>query len=550
MHPPQPPLQDTPHPLALPAPPTPIAPAPTPAPPTRPVRDGVWPQGSRSAPAGALSAMVMLGVLAGLSAVAPPGAHWLVIVALAVLVVVGISRRARQQSAAAERSAAAGGKGSAPRPGAGDRALVGLALALVAVAALRADAVTVWGAGLAGLGLLLVVALQATRWPQVLSVGWSWLELVRRALRWVGASGAGRLAQARQGMLRPTLVGLAVGGPVVAVVTWLLGSADPAYARILGWLQPHVGQESVVQLLASALAVVLGAVAAFTRSHRPHWPMPRPRPRSAQLAHWAVGLVGLDLVLGLFAGVQITSWFDDVRAGRLSAPAASSDAHAVFWQLIAVTVIVLVSLSAVAAFADRSRPTHDRALRVSGGLAVLGTLVVCASALQRMWRYQDTAGWTVLRLQVIAFELWLGALLVALGVMWWRRQTAAVPRLVVGSAALTLLVLGLVGPDALVARWNVERYAQTGQFDTEYAGRLSLDAVPALAALPSRLRDCTFVGLLRPGVLDSAPWYAVNLGRARAEATLAELYGDAVPARPWLAADGCPTAYESVGEGH
>lgn len=525
MHAPQPPLQDRPVPPPVPGPP-----------PARPVRDGVWPQGSRTAPVGAPIAVGLVGVLVALTAVAPPGAHWLLVTGSALVAVLGIAHRAGMS-----------GPARMPASSLGDRVLVGLGLALVSIGSLRADLTTVWGCAGAGVGVLLVVGLQARRWPQVLSVGWSWLGLVQRSGRWVAATSAGRVARAPKGLLGAVLIGLLVGGPVVAAVAWLLMSADPAFARIFGRLR--LQPELPVQLLAGAVATLVVTVAAFARSHRPHWPTPRPRPRSDRLAYWAVGLIGLDIVLGLFAVVQITTWFVDVRAGRLSAPAASSDAHAVFWQLVAVTVIVLVSLSAVAAFADRSRPTHDRALRVLGGLAVLGTLVVCATALQRMWRYEDTAGWTVLRLQVIAFELWLGALLVVLALLWWRRQTAVVPRLVVGSAAATLLVLGLVGPDALVARWNVERYQQTGQFDTAYARGLSLDAVPALAALPPRLRDCTFVGLLHPGVLDPSPWYAVNLGRSQAEATLAELYGNAVSSQPWVIVGGCPTADDSVREG-
>ena len=54
----------------------------------------------------------------------------------------------------------------------------------------------------------------------------------------------------------------------------------------------------------------------------------------------------------------------------------------------------------------------------------------------------------------------------------WRRRPA-------------LLGLNLLGPDALAASANVDRYAATGKVDLAYLARLSDDAVPALARLPA-----------------------------------------------------------------
>ena len=89
------------------------------------------------------------------------------------------------------------------------------------------------------------------------------------------------------------------------------------------------------------------------------------------------------------------------------------------------------------------------------------------------------------------------------------------PRLVTTSAGVALLALTLASPDALVARWNVDRYLRTGQFDEVYAVRLSADAAPEMARLPPSLRCDVLVRTSRR-VATAEPWYAVNLARTRA----------------------------------
>ena len=109
---------------------------------------------------------------------------------------------------------------------------------------------------------------------------------------------------------------------------------------------------------------------------------------------------------------------------------------------------------------------------------------------------------------------------------WVLRRGAMVARAVVMSAAVTLLVLAVAGPDALVARWNVDRLRDTGKVDVGYLRTLSADAVPELARLPEPYRDQTLGGRR----IDGQPLYAVNLARVRARVVLGSGWADR-PAR-------------------
>jgi hypothetical protein len=104
---------------------------------------------------------------------------------------------------------------------------------------------------------------------------------------------------------------------------------------------------------------------------------------------------------------------------------------------------------------------------------------------------------------------------------------------VVASAGLGLLALALAGPDALAARWNVDRFEDTGRVDVRYLSTLSDDAVPALQRLPEPQRSCALAG--RAPVDDG--WTTWNLARARAADSLREQPPGARPAGCYQDAD-------------
>ncbi|MFZ5824106.1 MAG: DUF4173 domain-containing protein, partial [Bacillota bacterium] len=111
--------------------------------------------------------------------------------------------------------------------------------------------------------------------------------------------------------------------------------------------------------------------------------------------------------------------------------------------------------------------------------------VIMASALQRMYLYQQEYGLTELRLYTTAFMGWM-ALLFAwflVTVLRGQRERFALGALV--SGLFVLAVLHLINPDALIVRTNVAHWESSGRFDAAYAASLSPDAHPTLVeALP------------------------------------------------------------------
>ena len=113
------------------------------------------------------------------------------------------------------------------------------------------------------------------------------------------------------------------------------------------------------------------------------------------------------------------------------------------------------------------------------------------------------------------------------------------------SAAVALIGLAAINPEAWVAERNLDRYDATVDLDLDYLQPLSADAAPLIVErLPADVAGCVLQYLpynsMRPEVLDDAR--AWNLGRSHAEAAIRRIelptpttsVGD-VCARVWAA---------------
>ncbi|MFI9010065.1 DUF4153 domain-containing protein [Actinosynnema sp. NPDC053489] len=313
-------------------------------------------------------------------------------------------------------------------------------------------------------------------------------------------------------LTRPVLV---TAGLLLVFVP-LLAGADAAFADLLGSLAPDEPSGQPVVLFA---VVGLGAVgAAHLRVSPVDADEPSDLPRTVARRDWALPVGALVLLFTAFVVVQVDTLFAGDEHVLVTPDLTYADyARSGFWQLLAVTVLTLGVIAVVARFAHLDSPADRRWLRgLLGALSGL-TLVIVASALARMWLYQQAYGFTVARVAVAGCELWLGAvylLVLAAGV---RLRAGWLARAVVGTGFAALVGLAALNPDRFAAERNVERYEATGKIDVWYLARLSDDAVPALAGLPPELRDCA----LEFRRVEPDDWRSWNLGRQRAREALA-----------------------------
>ncbi|WP_405011330.1 DUF4173 domain-containing protein [Kitasatospora sp. NBC_01539] len=420
---------------------------------------------------------------------------------------------------------------------------VGAALASAAAGRRVRPWTVVWT--LSALVLLLVPALTEASWPVVLAVlaataagslalhgGRRWPGVLLGAvglwshlipgLAWAVVALRTRRYPARA---RMASVAKAAGVSLVLLLVFggLFASADAAVAELLGDLLPDVDvDDSPMRLLMFLVGLLLALGAAHTAAgprRFDRYPVTPARERGR--LEWGLPIVLLNLLFGGFAAVQAVVFVGGYESVmRKPGVIPAEYARQGFWQLLIVTLLVLVVVALARRWAPRTTP-RDR-WTSTGLLALLCalTLVVVGSALYRMHRYVDVFGLTRLRISVAAVEIWLGAVLVLVIVGSITASARWLPRAVVLSAVAATAVFGLISPDALIAEQNVRRYEHSDTIDVAYLRSLSADAVPALDRLTGDRRTCALQEIAQALDEEHLPWYATSLSEARAREIL------------------------------
>ena len=332
---------------------------------------------------------------------------------------------------------------------------------------------------------------------------------------------------------RAVVVGVTLALPISAVFGVLLAAADPLFERAMRaafmWNAQTVASHTVVTAVFAwlALGVLVGLV-------------PRPAlPASAETHSMALGLVELGIPLGalaalfaVFIGFQVPYFFGGASTVLATAALGYADyARRGFFELVTVTALVVPVLVSAGSVLDRSDPRAVRGFRILA-CALLGLVsLIAGSALYRLWLYYGAYGLTSDRLYAAAVMGWVGLVLgwFALTVVRGRPGPFVAGALVSGLGVLACL--NLVNPDGLVARVNLARGRAGAELDVTYLGRLSADAVPALAAgladLPLEAR-CELTRALEARWRrdDPADWRTWNVARSRAVRWVGRWAGD------------------------
>ena len=338
------------------------------------------------------------------------------------------------------------------------------------------------------------------------------------ALRGLPLLGRTIAATSRVSIVWPVVRTAAISLVALVVFGGLFASGDAIFGSWASALVPEFDWDSLI--FRSFVGFVAGGAllaASYVALNPPkvqRLALPSGRP-VARVWEWVVP-VGLVVVLFVaFVVAQAAALFGGHEyVQRTTGLTYAEYVHQGFGQLTAATLLTLATVALAVRKAPRQTPRDRLVLRVVLGALSGLTLVVVASALHRMDLYQQAYGFTVLRVLVDAFELWLGLLVVLVIVAGVRLSGWWLPRAALISAALFLLVGGLVNPEAWVAQQNIDRYPATGKLDVSYLSTLGADAAPTIrAGLPRDLSACIISSHGLPRAEDALAW---NLGRARA----------------------------------
>lgn len=371
-------------------------------------------------------------------------------------------------------------------------------------------------------GVLVAVALTDARRPLAMVAGGvSW---VLSGIRGLPLLGRTLTATSQHHVLWPVLRTSALSLVLLVVFVGLFASGDALFGSWVSGIVPDVRIADTLVLRAFTWFLVGGVVlaACYLALNPPHVEavsLGQSRP-VARAWEWQVPVGVVIGVFGAFLVAQATAmWGGHDYLRETTGLTYAEYVHQGFGQLVVATLLTLLTIAVAVRKAPRETPGQRRVLRLLLGVLSVLTLVVVASALYRMSVYQEAYGYTVLRVLVDAFELWLGLLVVLVMVAGIRLSGTWLPRAALASGAAFLLMIGLANPEAWVAERNIERYEATGKLDLDYLSSLGPDAAPTIVErLPAELSGCA---LSATGVTgdDLLEW---NLGRDRAAAAVSE----------------------------
>jgi hypothetical protein len=280
-----------------------------------------------------------------------------------------------------------------------------------------------------------------------------------------------------------------------------------------------------------------------------------PRPRVVSLGIIEVGIVLglLDLMFLTFVVIQVRYLFGG--AGRVEATAGltySEYARHGFFELVTVTALALPLLLLAHWLLRAENRVHERLFKALAGIMIGLLFVVVASALQRMYLYQQEFGLTELRLYTTMFMLWISTVLIwfVLTVLRDRRERFAFGALIAGFAAI--FALNAMNPDALIASTNIDRMEEGKRFDAYYLTTLSADAVPVLVESIPEIGDTRLwkdhtveQDLVYRWDKRMTDWRTWNLGRSRASQSIKSYFEDQAGRAPEMAYQHQDTAFIS-----
>lgn len=326
------------------------------------------------------------------------------------------------------------------------------------------------------------------------------------------------------------LVGLCLAVPIGLVATGLLMSADLKFANLINqlpqWAVHWINQEVVARLLL-ILFITFGFFGYFKAAEQNGSDLNQAEAKL--LIKWdgvvaLIVLITLNGVYTLFSLIQFKYFFGQTLQGDLT---YAIYARRGFAELVIVTVLNLTMLVSVLSFVKLTRSRLWTIIQFMLSLLVGYSGVLLASAYIRLSMYEEAYGFTMLRLLVQAFMIFLTLIFVYTLITIWLRQLSLV-RFYLLSSLIFYGLINLVPLDQIVIENNLNRFEQSGKIDVNYLNRMSSSGVISLINLYHRRPDLpglreTLESDKIEATNDQASWRSYNLEKQQANKQLKSL---------------------------
>lgn len=306
------------------------------------------------------------------------------------------------------------------------------------------------------------------------------------------------------------VVGVAIAFPILMIFTALLSSADLIFNRavqdilkaiklediighiiftsIFGWLA--IGGLSYGLSRSSKITTLFGMRVSGPVSTEGEQEEADPPQSSALTMRGLLGFLesaivffSIDALFLVFVIIQAAALFGGEAFLRSQGLTYSEYARRGFFELLFVSLIVLVVILALEHFTKREAPGQRIAFIIGSSLMIGLTVIMLGSAYYRMQLYELAYGFTRLRVYPHVFMVWLALLLIAFLVCLYLDRMKVFATACLTVAIGFVLTMNILNPDAFIVQQNLARGHEEVPIDYAYLGSLSEDATPLLIPL-------------------------------------------------------------------
>jgi hypothetical protein len=299
--------------------------------------------------------------------------------------------------------------------------------------------------------------------------------------------GSGKDSKSR--ILPKVIFGILISIPLLAIILWLLTSADIVFKNIfINIPLLKIFKHFLIIILVSVYVICFLWALLKAFDERKEGPAGNTIYNKIQ---WKLFLDPIVLLTVLFLINAIYAIFSFIQFrylfGGSSFIAPSSFTYAEyarrgFAELVVVTIINFAILIFGLTFVKKESKRIFTAIRALLTLLVIFTFVLLVSAFYRMTVYEQAYGFTYLRIFTQAFMIMLFFLFIINIIYIWYRKLPIIKSFFIVSLAI-YIILNFANVDTIIAKNNINRYFESGQIDVVYLKGLSYDAAPEMQRL-------------------------------------------------------------------
>jgi hypothetical protein len=337
--------------------------------------------------------------------------------------------------------------------------------------------------------------------------------------------------EGRSRVLPKVLLGILISVPVLAIIIWLLSSADIVFKDLftnipISKIVKHF--LVVVSIFVYAACFLWSLLKAFDEREKSTYERIKWKLFFDPVILLTI-LVLINIVYAVFSVIQFAYLFGGSSFVLPSSYTYAEYARRGFFELVVVSIINFGILLFGIVFVKKENKKIFTAIRAFLTLLVVFTFVLLASAFYRMLVYEQAYGFTYLRVFVQTFMIMLFFLSIVNIIYIWYPKLPIIKSYFIISLAV-YIIMNFANVDVIIAKNNINRYNETKQIDMVYLKGLSYDAVPEMQNLLASVKDSSDKGerQIAEDIIeyfedkkieleDQKNWQSFNISRYKAE---------------------------------